>query len=381
MVEEGPAGVSEEGISIDEREKAVAMREAALASRETALLERETALTTATKKFAKDRADLQAREETLTQREKALSEVQAAIDAKRISAAAEGVTDAKNVPPLGAKNAACAASTAVANETASLHATSAAAEQATVDDKADEQRSVSRRSVLNTLATMMSSRARHGLAFQVRFIEEKSAQAPAGGAADCKPPPPKGKDNDAREIAYDSAADWARDENLKAGLLRQRADNPDEVFFPLPSQRTCELTDIFSAPRRRERGKGSGEWTPASVENVICGANSHHPQLASQCTAAQSSIHMIGLHGDYRGEVIKLPVGFPGSPNAPKQTIILGRSSSCDVTLARDDQISRRHLQMESRDGKVFAKDLGSTYARSIPTLGCSHSAAQTHYL
>lgn len=61
------------------------------------------------------------------------------------------------------------------------------------------------------------------------------------------------------------------------------------------------------------------------------------------------------------GETVAFPAGFVhGAPSLAK-TILLGRSSSCDVTLSRDDQISRRHVQIEAREGKLLARDLGST--------------------
>ena len=78
-----------------------------------------------------------------------------------------------------------------------------------------------------------------------------------------------GKEADARDIVCDNTAEWTRAENLTASLLRQRDHaDPDEVFHPLPNQRTCELKDIFSAPRRRDRAQGSGDWTPAAEEAV-----------------------------------------------------------------------------------------------------------------
>ena len=36
------------------------------------------------------------------------------------------------------------------------------------------------------------------------------------------------------------------------------------------------------------------------------------------------------------------------------------------MTLSRDDQISRRHMQIDCRDGKLFARDLGSTYGTRV---------------
>ena len=167
----------------------------------------------------------------------------------------------------------------------------------------------------------------------------------------------------------DSTAEWLRSENLTASLVRQRYENPDEVFFPLPSQRTCELTEIFSAPRRRERAKGSGEWTPVDcAEASAAHAAQERAALAAQAAAKESvppnALVLMGVEGEYMGEVMGLSV--VAGAGAPAKTILLGRSSSCDVTLGRDDQVSRRHMQIEARDGKLFARDLGSTYGTKL---------------
>ena len=142
----------------------------------------------------------------------------------------------------------------------------------------------------------------------------------------------------------DSTAEWLRSENLTASLVRQRYENPDEVFFPLPSQRTCELTEIFSAPRRRERAKGSGEWTPVDcAEASAAHAAQERAALAAQAAAKESvppnALVLMGVEGEYMGEVMGLSV--VAGAGAPAKTILLGRSSSCDVTLGRDDQVSR----------------------------------------
>ena len=61
-----------------------------------------------------------------------------------------------------------------------------------------------------------------------------------------------------------------------------------------------------------------------------------------------------------------MPIALLLGSAAPAKTILLGRSSSCDVTLSRDDQISRKHMQIESKDGKLVARDLGSTYGTRL---------------
>ena len=190
-----------------------------------------------------------------------------------------------------------------------------------------------------------------------------------------------GKEAEPKDIQCDCTADWARSENLTASLVRQRTENPDEVFHPLPSQRTCELADIFSAPRRRERGKGSGEWTPMSTEgdsskpgatNAGAAAGGANPRDG----AAPQGLQLLGVDGEYMGEQLVLP-GMPVLPGQPSKMILIGRSSSCDVTLSRDDQISRRHMQIEARDNKMFARDLGSTYGTRINGKALGSEAAE----
>jgi len=70
---------------------------------------------------------------------------------------------------------------------------------------------------------------------------------------------------------------------------------------------------------------------------------------------------LIGVEGEYSGETVTLPLHF-----GDQGTFVIGRSSSCEVTLPRDDQISRRHVEGQARDGKLFIRDLGSTYGTSL---------------
>ena len=67
------------------------------------------------------------------------------------------------------------------------------------------------------------------------------------------------------------------------------------------------------------------------------------------------------MDGEYAGEVVPLPPLGPANAS-----VLIGRSSSCDVTLGRDDQISRRHVQIEWRDGGLYVRDLGSTYGTRV---------------
>ena len=67
---------------------------------------------------------------------------------------------------------------------------------------------------------------------------------------------------------------------------------------------------------------------------------------------------LVGVEGEYCGEVLPVPLSLGDGGG---KTAVLGRSSSCDVTLGRDDQISRKHLQIDVCDGKLMVRDLGST--------------------
>jgi len=145
-------------------------------------------------------------------------------------------------------------------------------------------------------------------------------------------------------------AEWARADNLALSLVQQSA-TADDIFCPLAEQQTCKLSNIFSEPRQREREPGSGDWTPLSV------AAASTPAWQGGGTKMQ----LIGVEGEYSGETVTLPLHF-----GDQGTFVIGRSSSCEVTLPRDDQISRRHVEGQARDGKLFIRDLGSTYGTSL---------------
>lgn len=156
-------------------------------------------------------------------------------------------------------------------------------------------------------------------------------------------------------------ADWARADNLAKSLVSQSAD-PDDVFCPLAEQQTCKLSEIFSAPRHREREPGSADWTPLSV-------------LAGATPAGQAGtkIQLVGIDGEYSGETVLLPLESGSSSG----TFVIGRSSSCNVTLSRDDQISRRHVEVQAREGKLFIRDLGSTYGTKLNGLALGDHVEQ----
>ncbi|KAL3893845.1 MAG: hypothetical protein SGPRY_013978, partial [Prymnesium sp.] len=183
-------------------------------------------------------------------------------------------------------------------------------------------------------------------------VSEAPAASEQGGGGASRPPIKRegntaGAGQEQKHLHCDNTADWARSENLALSLMRQKAD-PDEIFFPLPNQRTCELADIFSAPRRRERAQGSGEWSGPAATKLFKDA----------VAGTLSCFELVGLEGEYAGEVLALPLSLL---SVGKKSVILGRSSACDVTLARDDQVSRKHLQIDVVDGKLMVQDLGST--------------------
>ncbi len=159
-----------------------------------------------------------------------------------------------------------------------------------------------------------------------------------------------------------TTADWARGEVLAATLNEQSA-NPDEVFYPLHEQKSCKLSDIFSGGCPvRVRDPLSGAWTPSSAEGASTAALPAASEAAAGTAApGRGRFQLVGAVGVYAGEVTQLP------PELSKNGVaVLGRSSSCDVTLTNDDQVSRRHLQIEARDGKLWVRDLDSTYGTKV---------------
>lgn len=149
------------------------------------------------------------------------------------------------------------------------------------------------------------------------------------------------------DLQCDRTADWLRSDVLAASLLHQHTLDAEAVFS-MTEQQTCNLSDIFSAPRVRARAAGSGEWTP--VEGA-----------AAKASARSGKWQLKGMEGDYQGQFLPLPAVLSATGMA-----LLGRSSSCDVTFSKDDQISRRHLKLEAREGSLFVSDLGSTYGTRI---------------
>ena len=129
--------------------------------------------------------------------------------------------------------------------------------------------------------------------------------------------------------------------------------------------KTCVIEDIFSAPRERERPEGSGEWTPIEIGSLT-GASTSASGSGAAPAPAPKKLHLLGVEGEYGGERVPLPQllvrALHKEAAASGCVAVLGRSSSCEVKLARDDQISRRHAQIEGRDGALYLRDLGSTY-------------------
>ena len=153
--------------------------------------------------------------------------------------------------------------------------------------------------------------------------------------------------------ACTQAADWARGEKLASTLQQQVAD-PEVVFHPLNQQKSCKLSEIFSGDCiNRPRAPNSDLWTPSSAEASV---------TASEYKMnGRGYLQLIGTIGDYSTELVNLPLLLMRNGTA-----VVGRSSSCDVTFTRDDQISRRHAQVEVREGKAYLRDLGSTYGTKL---------------
>ena len=355
-------------------------REAAASAREATLRQGEAALAAAKEQLVTREASLQQRLTALAAREQAVASAEAAaarrqaITAAAPSVAPEAAADASGAAHEGAAGgrSGMVATELVAEGTEGAHAGGVAGEGAAAGAAS---------------AAADDSRAPSG---KVRFHENGAAANAAASSSSAAPPPAaaggakptaaaakeaakgagaKAKTEDGREIVCDATADWIRAENLTASLVRQRSDNPDDVFFPLPHQRTCELADIFSAPRRRERAKGSGEWSVTPADGAEAGAAGGAASAAEApaekvAPPPQNTLQLLGVEGEYMGEQIGLPLVLGSASTA--LTILVGRSSACEVTLSRDDQISRRHLQLETRDGRLYARDLGSTYGTRL---------------
>jgi pSer/pThr/pTyr-binding forkhead associated (FHA) protein/tRNA A-37 threonylcarbamoyl transferase component Bud32 len=61
--------------------------------------------------------------------------------------------------------------------------------------------------------------------------------------------------------------------------------------------------------------------------------------------------------GPNKGQAAVLPTGQP---------VILGRHSDCDLSIPSDPYMSRRHLEIVSREGSIEAKDLGSRHGFAV---------------
>ena len=371
------ASIREEAESASEaaRRAALERREREVCEREAALMKEEAALADARNKLATREAEVTAREaeaarklEGLAARERALAAAQSSLDdtvqLAGTGAAAGGVpltSSSARVAPVAAvppsyagAPISTAASSRVEGPSTASEPTGASAQPNMVDAKAKVRFEGALKPIVGaSRAPTAAAPSAPTTAAPPALTAAASAAAAAKG----------GKEADARDIVCDNTAEWTRAENLTASLLRQRDHaNPDEVFHPLPNQRTCELKDIFSAPRRRDRAQGSGDWTPAAEEAV------QPAQQAAKAGGADKSepqLQLLGTDGEYHGEIIALP-GATRVPGCAPKTLLIGRSSSCDVTLSRDDQISRRHLQLEVRDGRLFLRDLGSTYGTRL---------------
>lgn len=379
------ASIREEAESASEaaRRAALERREREVCEREAALMKEEAALADARNKLATREAEVTAREaeaarkmEGLAARERALAAAQSSLDdtvqLAGTGAAAGGVpltSSSARVAPVAAVPPSyagvpisTAASSRVEGPSTASEPTGASAQPNMVDAKAKVRFEGALKPIVG--ASRAPTAAAPSAPTTAAPPAPTAAAPPAPTAAASAAAAAKGgKEADARDIVCDNTAEWTRAENLTASLLRQRDHaNPDEVFHPLPNQRTCELKDIFSAPRRRDRAQGSGDWTPAAEEAM------QPAQQAAKAGGADKSepqLQLLGTDGEYHGEIIALP-GATRVPGCAPKTLLIGRSSSCDVTLSRDDQISRRHLQLEVRDGRLFLRDLGSTYGTRL---------------
>jgi hypothetical protein len=65
-----------------------------------------------------------------------------------------------------------------------------------------------------------------------------------------------------------------------------------------------------------------------------------------------------------RGQVYELQVARP---------VVIGRGQSCALSIPGDDEISRNHAQIESRDGRLVILDLDSTHGTFVNGVPVRH--------
>lgn len=78
---------------------------------------------------------------------------------------------------------------------------------------------------------------------------------------------------------------------------------------------------------------------------------------AAEAAASPCRMALAIVAGPNKGQCAVLP---PGQP------VVLGRHSDCDLSIPSDPYMSRRHLQLVSREGSIEAKDLGSRHGFSV---------------
>jgi pSer/pThr/pTyr-binding forkhead associated (FHA) protein/tRNA A-37 threonylcarbamoyl transferase component Bud32 len=78
---------------------------------------------------------------------------------------------------------------------------------------------------------------------------------------------------------------------------------------------------------------------------------------AAEGAAGPRRMALTIVAGPNKGQAAVLPTGQP---------VILGRHSDCDLSIPADPYMSRRHLQIVSRQGSIEAKDLGSRHGFAV---------------
>ncbi len=137
------------------------------------------------------------------------------------------------------------------------------------------------------------------------------------------------------------------------------------------------VIDLTGAQIKQKAGKPESDLLLSGGESLSIGSTWIHTRIegdpqaparqrAADEATAQRRMALTIVAGAQKGQAAILP---PGQP------IILGRHSDCELSIASDPYISRRHLQIIARDTQIDAKDLGSRHGFAVGQTTSSDTA------